>query len=91
MSKPARPRLLGLTTVALAGLTACGGSDDAELAQMACAGVTSTALNLPGLVAASAADMPASEAAGSAASYPAHCQVKGKIDERTDIDGQQYA
>jgi hypothetical protein len=91
MSMPARPHLLGPATLVLAGLTACGGSDDATPVQMACAGVTTAALNLPNLVVASAAEVAASGAAGSAASYPAHCKVTGKINQRTGLDGQPYA
>jgi feruloyl esterase len=48
-------------------------------------------LNLPGLVVANAADVAASGAAGSATSYPAHCQVTGKINHRTGIDARPYA
>jgi hypothetical protein len=88
MSKPARPHLLGLTALALASLTTCGGSDDAKPVQLACASVTTASLNLPGLVVASAAKVAASGAAGSAASYPAHCQITGKINQSTGIDAQ---
>lgn len=76
---------------AIASLTACGGTEDRAPTQLACAAVTTATLNLPGMVVASAAELAASGAIGSAASYPAHCEVKGSVNQRTGIDGQTYA
>ncbi len=58
---------------------------------MACASVNTAALNLSGLAVASAVSNAASGATGSASSYPAHCQVKGAVNQRTGIDGKPYA
>jgi hypothetical protein len=90
LSKLFSPRLLPL--IALGGLAACGGGSDTPApVQIACASVTTAALNLSGLLVASAVSNAASGAAGSASSYPAHCQVKGAINQRSGIDGKSYA
>lgn len=74
----------------LAGLSACGGDDDA-VAPLACSQVTTAALGLSGLAVSSAAAVPASGATGSAASYPAHCQVRGEVNRRIGANGVSYA
>lgn len=82
---------LSVCALVIASLTACGGDSDAGPSSMSCEAVTTSTVNVPGLVVTSAAALPASGPASSAASYPAHCRVTGKINERTGIDGQSYA
>jgi feruloyl esterase len=83
-----------LSLVAIGALSACGGGDGdvaTPPVQMACASVSTAAVNLSGLTVASAVSNAASGAAGSASSYPAHCQVKGAVNQRTGVDGKSYA
>lgn len=83
-----------LSLVAIGVLSACGGGDGdvaTPPVQMACTSVNTAALNLSGLVVASAVSNAASGAAGVVSSYPAHCQVKGAVNQRTGIDGKSYA
>jgi pimeloyl-ACP methyl ester carboxylesterase len=78
----------------LAMVTGCGGGDDSPAAvpvALTCSQVTTQVLNIPGLTVASAVSVAASGAAGSAASYPAHCQVTGSINSRVGVDGKPYA
>jgi hypothetical protein len=58
---------------------------------LACASVTTAALNITGLVVTAATDTAASATTGTSASFPAHCDVTGKINQRTGIDGKSYA
>jgi hypothetical protein len=84
-------RCLG-AALPVAVLAACSGDDDEPApVQMACTAVTTTAVNQPGLTVVSAAEVAAGGVAGSSATYPAHCLVKGKINERTGLDAKPYA
>src|SRR5690242_15716059 len=93
-------RFLALPTtfVALASVCGCPGRDSAAApvgttlaTQMDCADVTTAAPNIPNLVVTSATSMPATTTTGTANSYPAHCRLLGKINQRTGIDGKAYA
>ena len=87
-----RSGLYALTWLAVATLAGCGGSSSNSTASaLSCSDVTTAKLNLSGLVVTASVANAASGAAGSAASYPAHCQVTGTINQRTGIDGKPYA
>jgi Tannase and feruloyl esterase len=84
-----RALMISVTVATLAG---CGGGGSGGTSTaLNCSDVTTAKLNLSGLVVTTSVANAASGAASSAASYPAHCQVTGTINQRTGIDGKTYA
>ncbi|TXT39448.1 MAG: feruloyl esterase [Comamonadaceae bacterium] len=84
---------IALTALAVI-LPGCGGSNsnNTTVAQeKSCADITTTSLHIPGLVVTSATVVNASTTTATSQSYPTHCDVLGKINERTGIDGKPYA
>lgn len=88
---------LSVVCLAIAGLSACGGSDG-DPAETAAARLTSAsctqlkgAFASPGVQLSDAIVVPAVPASGTASAQPQHCKITGAIDQRTGVDGQPYA
>ena len=91
---PAQPRLHLLSTATAAAmatlLAGCGGGSGQT--NLTCDAITTGALAIPGLQVTSAVNVATkTDGATGGDNYPAHCQVQGKLNERTGIDGKPYA
>jgi hypothetical protein len=91
-----RPHLALCAGILSAGLTACGGNDDAvsdataSLSAEQCTSIAGS-FSMPNVRLTSAQFVPASTATATAAAIPGHCEILGAADERTGTDGQPYA
>jgi hypothetical protein len=72
--------------VATALLAGCGAGPGAGTGGLACSRLPAALAELPGLKISQAGDVAADDKG-----HPAHCLVKGALNERTGSDGKQYA
>jgi pimeloyl-ACP methyl ester carboxylesterase len=85
-----RSLLLLLIASAAAILGGCGGADGPPL--LACNAISTSSLAISGLKVTSAVSVAAkTDGAAPSDNYPAHCLVRGALNERTGIDGKPYA
>jgi acetyl esterase/lipase len=75
---------------AATALGACGGANGPEL--LACNAISTSSLAISGLKVTSTDSVAAkTDAAAPADNYPAHCLVRGTLNDRTGVDGKPYA